>query len=119
MIFALSTSQYVSYMSLQRYIAMLDMGMKLEGLYRHASTHAAGVVIGDRPLADLVPLYKDEGSELAVTQFSMKYVELAGLLKKFVGGVRSQESGVSESVAGRFRLCCPLFFVPVYVLKKG
>ncbi|MBM3468284.1 MAG: DNA polymerase III subunit alpha [Alphaproteobacteria bacterium] len=60
---------------------MIDIGMKLEGLYRHASTHAAGVVIGDRPLADLVPLYKDEGSELPATQFSMKYVELAGLLK--------------------------------------
>lgn len=60
---------------------MIDIGMKLEGLYRHASTHAAGVVIGDRPLADLVPLYKDEGSVLAATQFSMKYVELAGLLK--------------------------------------
>jgi len=60
---------------------MMDIGMKLEGLYRHASTHAAGVVIGDRPLADLVPLYKDEGSELPATQFSMKYVELAGLLK--------------------------------------
>ncbi|MDF3033138.1 MAG: polymerase subunit alpha [Alphaproteobacteria bacterium] len=60
---------------------MMDMGMKLEGLYRHASTHAAGVVIGDRPLADLVPLYKDEGSALPATQFSMKYVELAGLLK--------------------------------------
>jgi DNA polymerase-3 subunit alpha len=61
--------------------SMMDIGMKLEGLYRHASTHAAGVVIGDRPLADLVPLYKDEGSELPATQFSMKYVELAGLLK--------------------------------------
>ncbi len=61
--------------------SMMDIGMKLEGLYRHASTHAAGVVIGDRPLADLVPLYKDEGSELPATQFSMKYVEMAGLLK--------------------------------------
>jgi DNA polymerase III subunit alpha len=60
---------------------MIDIGKKLEGLYRHASTHAAGVVIGDRPLADLVPLYKDEGSTLPATQFSMKYVELAGLLK--------------------------------------
>lgn len=60
---------------------MIDIGKKLEGLYRHASTHAAGVVIGDRPLADLVPLYKDQGSELPATQFSMKYVELAGLLK--------------------------------------
>ena len=54
---------------------LIDIGMKLEGLYRHASTHAAGVVIGDRPLDDLVPLYKDEKSTLAATQFSMKYVE--------------------------------------------
>ena len=38
---------------------LLDIAMKLEGLYRHASTHAAGVVIGDRPLDMLVPLYKD------------------------------------------------------------
>jgi DNA polymerase-3 subunit alpha len=60
---------------------LIDIGMKLEGLYRHASTHAAGVVIGDRPLDDLVPLYKDERSTLPATQFSMKYVEAAGLLK--------------------------------------
>ena len=55
--------------------------MKLEGLYRHASTHAAGVVIGDRPLDMLVPMYKDPRSEMAATQFSMKYAELAGLVK--------------------------------------
>ncbi len=60
---------------------LLDIGMKLEGLYRHASTHAAGVVIGDRPLDMLVPLYKDPRSEMAATQFSMKYAELAGLVK--------------------------------------
>ncbi len=60
---------------------LMDMGMKLEGLYRHASTHAAGVVIGDRPLDELVPLYRDEKSDLAVTQFNMKYVETAGLVK--------------------------------------
>lgn len=60
---------------------LIDIGMKLEGLYRHASTHAAGVVIGDRPLHDLVPLYKDERSILPATQFNMKYVEAAGLLK--------------------------------------
>ena len=61
--------------------SLIDMGTRLEGLYRHASTHAAGVVIGDRPLWELVPLYKDERSELPATQFSMKYVEEAGLLK--------------------------------------
>ena len=60
---------------------LIDIGLKLEGLYRHASTHAAGVVIGDRPLYELVPLYKDERSKLPATQFSMKYVEAAGLLK--------------------------------------
>jgi DNA polymerase-3 subunit alpha len=60
---------------------MLEIGMKLEGLYRHASTHAAGVVIGDRPLEELVPLYRDPRSNLAATQFSMKWVEKAGLVK--------------------------------------
>ncbi|MAG97641.1 MAG: DNA polymerase III subunit alpha [Alphaproteobacteria bacterium] len=60
---------------------LLDIGLKLEGLYRHASTHAAGVVIGDRPLDTLVPLYRDPRSDMPVTQFSMKYVEMAGLVK--------------------------------------
>jgi DNA polymerase-3 subunit alpha len=60
---------------------MLEIGMKLEGLYRHASTHAAGIVIGDRPLEELVPLYRDPRSSLPATQFNMKYVEKAGLVK--------------------------------------
>jgi DNA polymerase-3 subunit alpha len=60
---------------------MLNIGLKLEGLYRHASTHAAGVVIGDRPLDELVPLYRDPRSDMPVTQFSMKWVEPAGLVK--------------------------------------
>jgi DNA polymerase-3 subunit alpha len=60
---------------------LLDMGMKLEGLYRHASTHAAGVVIGDRQLDELVPLYRDPRSDMPVTQFNMKWVEAAGLVK--------------------------------------
>jgi DNA polymerase III subunit alpha len=60
---------------------LLDIGMKLEGLYRHASTHAAGVVIGDRPLDELVPLYRDPRSDMPVTQFNMKWVESAGLVK--------------------------------------
>ncbi len=60
---------------------MVEIGKKLEGLYRHASTHAAGVVIADRPLTSLVPLFKDESSSLPATQFNMKYVELAGLVK--------------------------------------
>ena len=60
---------------------LVDVSMKLEGLYRHASTHAAGVVIGDRPLAELVPLYRDPRSDMPVTQFNMKWVEKAGLVK--------------------------------------
>ncbi len=60
---------------------LLDLAMKLEGLPRHSSTHAAGVVIGDRPLAALVPLYRDPRSDMPVTQFDMKYVEAAGLVK--------------------------------------
>src|SRR5262245_43453787 len=57
------------------------IALKLEGLYRHASTHAAGIVIGDRPLAELVPLYRDPKSDMPVTQFNMKWVEPAGLVK--------------------------------------
>ncbi len=60
---------------------LLEIALQIEGLYRHASTHAAGVVIGDRPLIELVPLYRDPRSELLVTQYSMKYVEQAGLVK--------------------------------------
>jgi DNA polymerase-3 subunit alpha len=60
---------------------LFDLAMKLEGLPRHASTHAAGVVIGDRPLEELVPLYRDPRSDMPVTQFDMKYVEAAGLVK--------------------------------------
>ncbi len=60
---------------------LLDLAMKLEGLPRHSSTHAAGVVIGDRPLDQLVPLYRDPRSDMPVTQFDLKYVEDAGLVK--------------------------------------
>src|SRR5262249_37695375 len=58
-----------------------EIAQKLEGLHRHASTHAAGIVIGDRPLSELVPLYRDPKSDLPVTQFNMKWVEQAGLVK--------------------------------------
>jgi DNA polymerase-3 subunit alpha len=58
-----------------------DIALKLEGLHRHASTHAAGIVIGDRPLGELIPLYRDPRSNIPVTQFNMKWVETAGLVK--------------------------------------
>jgi len=60
---------------------LLDLALKLEGLYRNSSTHAAGVVIGDRALSDIVPLFRDPRSATLSTQFSMKYVEAAGLVK--------------------------------------
>ncbi len=60
---------------------LIQIALQLEGLYRHASTHAAGVVIGDRPLHKLLPLYRDPRSDMPVTQFNMKYVEPAGLVK--------------------------------------
>ena len=57
------------------------IAQKLEGLHRHASTHAAGIVIGERPLTEMVPLYRDPKSNMPVTQFNMKWVEQAGLVK--------------------------------------
>ncbi len=60
---------------------LFDIAMKLEGLYRHSGVHAAGVVIGDRPLEQLVPLYKDPRADMPVTQYDMKFVEETGLIK--------------------------------------
>lgn len=60
---------------------LIDTALELEGLYRNASTHAAGVVIGDRPLIELVALYRDPRAHLPATQFNMKWVEAAGLVK--------------------------------------
>jgi DNA polymerase-3 subunit alpha len=64
-----------------RVAKMLAIAERLEGLYSNASTHAAGVVIGDRPLVELVPLYRDPKSQMPATQFNMKWVEPAGLVK--------------------------------------
>jgi DNA polymerase-3 subunit alpha len=60
---------------------LLEIALQLEGLYRNASTHAAGIVISDRPLTELTPLYQDPRSDLPATQFNMKWVESAGLVK--------------------------------------
>ena len=60
---------------------LMEIALQVEGLYRHASTHAAGVVIGDRKLTEMVPVYRDPKSDFLVTQYSMKYVEQAGLVK--------------------------------------
>src|SRR5947208_7606872 len=58
-----------------------DIAQKLAGLHRHAPTHAAGIVIGERPLTEMVPLYRDPKSNMPVTQFNMKWAEQAGLVK--------------------------------------
>ena len=60
---------------------LIETSLRLEGLYRNASTHAAGIVIGDRPLVELAPLYKDPRSDIPATQYNMKWVESAGLVK--------------------------------------
>ena len=61
--------------------SIISISQKLEGLFRHASTHAAGIVIGHRKISDLVPLYRDPKSDMPATQFNMKWVEKAGLVK--------------------------------------
>ena len=80
---------------------LMTIALQLEGLYRHASTHAAGVVIGDRPLAELVPIYRDPKSDFLVTQYSMKYVEQAGS-----GEVRLPRPHHAHHPATRPRLSC-------------
>jgi DNA polymerase-3 subunit alpha len=68
---------------------LIDISLKLEGLYRHVSIHAAGIVIADQDLVELVPLYKDDKSDLLVIQYSMKYAEAAGLIKFDFLGVKT------------------------------
>mgnify|MGYP002021375519 CR=1 FL=1 len=104
---------------------LMDVALRLEGLYRHASTHAAGVVIGDRPLDELVPLYRDPRSSMAVTQFNMKDVEKAGLVKFDFLGLKTltvmdravkliKESGTDIGLAS-----IPLDDDPTYRLLAG
>ena len=61
--------------------SLVETALQLEGLYRNAGTHAAGVVIGDRPLVELAPLYKDPKSDIPASQFNMKWAEFNGLVK--------------------------------------
>ena len=78
---------------------MLAIAERLEGLYSNASTHAAGVVIGDRPLVELVPLYRDPKSDMPATQFNMKWVEPAGLVKfDFLGPEDADRCSSARSI---------------------
>jgi DNA polymerase-3 subunit alpha len=76
---------------------LVDIGLKLEGLNRHASTHAAGVVIGDKPLHEICALYNDEGSSMSAVGYSMKYAEAAGLVKFDFLGLKTL-TVISETV---------------------
>lgn len=99
---------------------MIKIALKLEGLYRNASTHAAGVVIGDRPLMELVPLYRDQkGGESAMpaTQFSMKHVEQAGLVKFDFLGLKTLT--VIERAADLIRQDAPDFRVETIPLDDA
>lgn len=60
---------------------LFQIAQQIEGLHRSAGTHAAGVVIADRPVTELVPLYQDPRADMPATQFDMKWVEQAGLVK--------------------------------------
>jgi DNA polymerase-3 subunit alpha len=67
---------------------LFEIALALEGLTRHASTHAAGVVMADKPIVEYIPLYRGQDEEI-VTQYSMKYVEKAGLIKFDFLGLRN------------------------------
>jgi DNA polymerase III subunit alpha len=76
---------------------LVDISLKLEGLNRHASTHAAGLVIGDKPLRQICALYNDEGSSMPAVGYSMKYAEAAGLVKFDFLGLKTLTT-ISETV---------------------
>ncbi|MDR3468378.1 MAG: DNA polymerase III subunit alpha [Xanthobacteraceae bacterium] len=91
-----------------------DIAQKLEGLTRHASTHAAGIVIGDRPLSELVPLYRDPKSDMPVTQFNMKWVEPAGLVKfDFLGLKTLTVLDVAVKLLARRGIALDLGLLPI------
>ena len=77
---------------------LLEIALKLEGLYRNSSTHAAGVVIGNKPLDQIVPIYKDPSSDMPVTQYNMKFVEDASLIKFDFLGLKTLTT-IAETVA--------------------
>ncbi len=106
---------------------LIEIALQLEGLFRHASTHAAGVVIGDRPLHELIPLYRDPRSDMPVTQFNMKFVEQAGLVKfDFLGlktmTVLQKAVEIVEATEGKTidLLTLPMDDAPTYeLMAKG
>ncbi|SLN72206.1 DNA polymerase III subunit alpha [Roseovarius albus] len=101
---------------------LLKYGMQVEGLLRNASTHAAGVVIGDRPLDALVPLYRDPRSDMPATQFNMKWVEQAGLVKFDFLGLKTLtviENAIKQIRAGGRQLHESADGSVIYEPKEG
>ncbi len=105
-----------------------DIAQRLEGLTRHASTHAAGIVIADRPLSELVPLYRDPKSDMPVTQFNMKWVEPAGLVKFDFLGLKTltvldlavkllKRRGIELELVALYRPG-PMANIPTYCARK-
>ncbi|MDR1609549.1 MAG: DNA polymerase III subunit alpha [Holosporales bacterium] len=118
--------------------ALINTSLQLEGLYRHASLHAAGVVIGNDSIDTMVPLYHDGESELAITQINMKYIELAGLIKfDFLGlktltvikhtcdlvrehrGIDLDISAIDLENENTFKLMCDVDVVGVFQLESA
>ncbi|MDA0938711.1 MAG: DNA polymerase III subunit alpha [Proteobacteria bacterium] len=77
---------------------LLDIGLQLEGVNRHTSTHAAGIVISEKPLVEMVALCKDKDSDFPVAQYSLKYIELAGLMKFDFLGLKTL-SVIAETIS--------------------
>ena len=97
-----------------RVATLLKIAQALEGLYSNASTHAAGIVIGDRPLHELVPLYRDPKSDMPATQFNMKWVEPAGLVKfDFLGLKTLTVLSTTVKLLQRRGICVDLSAIPL------
>lgn len=106
---------------------LIDVAMQLEGCTRHASTHAAGVIIADRPIAQVCGLYVDPRSPMPVTQFAMGDAEYAGLVKfdflglKTLSVIRAAETMIKQRHNPNFDIASvPLDDKPTYaLLQKG
>ncbi|MDR3224595.1 MAG: DNA polymerase III subunit alpha [Holosporales bacterium] len=94
---------------------LVNLGLQLEGLYRHASLHAAGVVIGNESIDELVPLYSDGETELAITQINMKYIESAGLVKFDFLGLKTLTviKAVCDYIKGRHNIEFDISQIPL------
>ena len=110
--------------------AIVDLGLALEGLSRNAGKHAGGIVIAPQPLTEFMPLYCEEGSDTAVSQFDMSDVESVGLVKFDFLGLRTltiidwtvREVNARAAVAGQSGLDIahlPLHDAPTYTLVQA